>query len=64
MTPHFTPSAGPPTPSARPEDVPKGIQPRHYSLRDIDHKSIYLQDKNLVAAPLQGDNSVQEGWLP
>ncbi|XP_060106862.1 interleukin-36 receptor antagonist protein-like [Heteronotia binoei] len=57
VKPHFTPSE---VPSG---DVPKGLQPRRYSLHDTDHKSIYLQDKKLVAAPLQGDNSAQEEFL-
>ncbi|XP_077162341.1 interleukin-1 family member 10-like isoform X3 [Paroedura picta] len=52
------------TPSMKPfADAPQGIEPRHYYLRDVDQKSIYLQDKNLVAAPLQGDNSAQEEIL-
>lgn len=58
MKPHFTPSI------AHADDVPAGIEPRNYCLRDIEQKSIYLQDKSLVAAPLEGDNSAQEGWLP
>ncbi|XP_015276610.1 PREDICTED: interleukin-36 receptor antagonist protein-like [Gekko japonicus] len=57
MKPHLKPSI------ASADDVPRGIEPRNYYLRDIDHKSIYLQDKNLVAAPLQGDNSAQEETL-
>nr|XP_056716076.1 interleukin-36 receptor antagonist protein-like [Euleptes europaea] len=52
-----------PSSGALPEDVPAGIEPRSYSLRDIDQKGLYLQDKNLVAAPLQGDNSAQEAIL-
>ncbi|XP_054854190.1 interleukin-1 family member 10-like [Eublepharis macularius] len=57
VTSHSKPSA------AGPESVPEGIEPRRYSLRDIEQKSLYLQDKNLVAAPLQGDNSAQEEIL-
>ncbi|XP_048369196.1 interleukin-36 receptor antagonist protein-like [Sphaerodactylus townsendi] len=57
MVPHFTPA------SAIPEEVPESIQLRSYSLRDVDQKGLYLQDRNLIAAPLQGDNSAQEEIL-
>ncbi|XP_054853223.1 interleukin-1 family member 10-like [Eublepharis macularius] len=50
--------------TTRPEVLFAAIEPRSYSLRDIDHKSLYLQDNNLMVAFLQGDdNSAQEEAL-
>lgn len=34
----------------------------NYKLRDFDHKGLYLRDKILVAAHMQGPNMNQEGW--
>uniref|UniRef100_A0A8D0FZP2 Interleukin-1 n=1 Tax=Sphenodon punctatus TaxID=8508 RepID=A0A8D0FZP2_SPHPU len=34
--------------------------PRHYRVRDIEHKAFYLKDNSLVAVPLQGEHATQE----